>query len=451
MGLIEMLANDPILKTFWSPWEEVFCEQVSPKAFLNWIPLLIQCGLLYPYFDRFSSIRWLRLAIMPVNVYCGLRFSVGYCYKPLSRRATLNLMHGCSGIVNSMKTLEWGLARNSHEAKLWRRPEFPRTDPNAVVSKESDEPNIQERAPFKLRDWLLWTTELWTSPRGFQYGWGARASPNTRSAAMVLKRMYKVNVAHVLTTTFALLCREHGSATKALHHLGIPSFIGLTLLAEGIYTLAFGFYLVSITDLIYSYHTLLAHLIHYLNSFFHFPSFVLEFFDLKLYIPWYNYPHSPTSLTQLWGKAWHQNFRRCFLFCGGLPAGKIAKFVGFSSTAERLAILWGSFFISGIMHEFAIHFIARKPHPNPHILFHEFPGSFIYFFVQPIGILIEPYVIPFIPGGGLVWTYLFTLLSATPFRTQYLLGYRFLDASYPEVSFKWFLTSLLIPGFTSRG
>lgn len=66
--------------------------------------------------------------------------------------------------------------------------------------------------------------------------------------------------------------------------------------------------------------------------------------------------------------------------------------------------------------------------------------------LQPIGILVEPCLIPLIPGGGTVWCYLFTLLSALPFRRQYFDGHRLLDLSYPPVSWNWFMTSLLIPG-----
>lgn len=85
----------------------------------------------------------------------------------------------------------------------------------------------------------------------------------------------------------------------------------------------------------------------------------------------------------------------------------------------------------------AIHAIARKPHPSPHFYFEEFPGSMFYFLMQPVGIILEPYIIPHIPrclGGGWIWVFIFTLITATPFRKQWVHDFRLIDEAYSRMS-----------------
>ena len=105
---------------------------------------------------------------------------------------------------------------------------------------------------------------------------------------------------------------------------------------------------------------------------------------------------------------------------------------------------------SSIRYITALHYIARAPHPSAHILYHEFPGSALYFMLQPIGILMEPFLAPYVPGG-IVFTYVFTLVTTSPFRRQYFRPGRLLDDSYPPFSWTWLLSSLLFPGFSFRG
>lgn len=210
------------------------------------------------------------------------------------------------------------------------------------------------------------------SPRGLQYGWGAHAKPNGRSALDVMKRMMKVHLVHLVSVAYSVHTRDSGSASKALRALGVPaSFPGLYLFAEGLSTLAFGLYLVSLTDIGYSYYTLFGHFIKNINPRFT-PKWFRSYFNLKLYVPLYDNPHKAASLAELWSKKWHQAFRRSFVVCGALPARKLVRAVGLGRKAEKIASVFGCFIVSGILHELGkcssttaykyILFLSHLPH-----------------------------------------------------------------------------------------
>lgn len=460
------LVNNTLVRTLSGhPYEPTICQPVSILSWLYLLPAALQCALLYPYFERFRWIRWIRAAMIPIGAYCSLKFPLDYCFQPTSRRGYPNLALTCCGFTMASKSIEWGLLRTCRQGKISKRPGFEPELPDRSTkpSERSKDSHDEDPAPsgsrsdptsppadpsFSMADWLGWSLELLSSPRGAQYDWGIKVSPNTASAIDVVKRLYQHNVVHVLATGFSILSRDLGSPSDALRYLGLPHFYGLNFFAESLATLAFGFYLVTMTELVFGYLTLLVHFINFLqrSNCIKLPSWLMRSLNLKLHTPLYNQPHRSTSLAQLWGKAWHQNFRQSFLILGAFPAFQIAKTLGLRPKLQRLAGLFGSFLVSGLLHEFAIYCIARKPHTRPYVPFQEFPSSLLYFMLQPIGILVEPCLIPLIPGGGTVWCYLFTLLSALPFRRQYFDGHRLLDLSYPPVSWNWFMTSLLIPG-----
>lgn len=61
--------------------------------------------------------------------------------------------------------------------------------------------------------------------------------------------------------------------------------------------------------------------------------------------PLFQEPWKTTSLGDFWGLRWHQVFKRSFVVCGAKPA---VRFFG------RAGGVLGAFFVSGIMHDFAV-------------------------------------------------------------------------------------------------
>lgn len=89
--------------------------------------------------------------------------------------------------------------------------------------------------------------------------------------------------------------------------------------------------------------------------------------------------------------------------------------------------------------------MAQPPHPNP-LTFRSFPGAGFYFMIQPIGILLEPFIIPRIPrflGGARLWLWSFSVLTAMPFCFQYLAKDR-MDSQRKLLS-EWSLLYILSP------
>ena len=66
---------------------------------------------------------------------------------------------------------------------------------------------------------------------------------------------------------------------------------------------------------------------------------------LSLWPPAFKSPWLSTSLTQFWAQRWHQLFRDSFISIGGYPL---------SLVVGRVGVVLGSFFISGLLHDFGL-------------------------------------------------------------------------------------------------
>lgn len=64
--------------------------------------------------------------------------------------------------------------------------------------------------------------------------------------------------------------------------------------------------------------------------------------DVDDWPPFYDRPWKSTSLTEFWGKRWHQAFRDAFGQTGGRPFGILFG---------RVGLVLGTFFVSGLFHD----------------------------------------------------------------------------------------------------
>lgn len=282
--------------------------------------------------------------------------------------------------------------------------------------------------------------------RGLQFTWGSAALANTASWFEMLEKLFKLNFPLSLSLAFIISTRDSplGTPASALISLGMPHFPGLTLIAESIYTAAFGIGLACVLEVRFTLVSLLASLVYQLGIRTHCSRSWLEIFDPITFPPAFNSPHLVSSLAELWAKGWHTLLQRTFLFSGAKPMLWFMKKMGSSTQSQRLAGLWGAFAASAILHEYII---LGVPQPQDvRSIFNRFPGSGFYFMAQPIGILIEPYLIPRMPyvlGGGKLWTWTFTILTGYPFRLQYMNNSQ-LFADVPSIS-DWSWIYLISP------
>lgn len=438
------MSLSSLFEAFWSTAASTSCRQPSYTIIIRFLPLWIQCALLHPRFTQSSSMRLIRLCLTPLNFLIAITTPDGHCFLPLMKRGVLNMALAVWSFHLAAKSLEWGMTGGYWEGEYWTRS----------ISKPSSTPEdrVQSVVPMKTgwSEIAGWTTEQFFCLRGLQYGWGQPIRVESPRLPAVLRRLFLMNLLNTSSLAFLLMVRDHKSPARALEAIGMPSSRTNNFLAESLTTLAFGFLLISGTDVSISQMNVQCHVIHWLGKRVWIPEWILRSTDPTLAQPAFNSPYSATSLSWFWGKGWHQMFRRDFLVCGGYPASTMAKKLGGGLTAQRICGLFGSFFVSAVLHEYVVHQFAPKSHPSPHIYFQEFPSSFAYFFIQPVGILFEPYIIPLIPrqiGGGWLWVLVFTLMTATPFRNQWISDFRLLDNGFKPLK-DWNMWTFLIPGWT---
>lgn len=193
--------------------------------------------------------------------------------------------------------------------------------------------------------------------RGFKFGWGLKPTTRALHAVEIIGRMFIVRLVNLISIAILVLSRDFGSPAAALAYLGVPNFMARTPLSEALATLSFGVYLITILELAYYKISLSCYAVHWLAQYIKLPPLLLELTDPIWFPPIFNSLHTSTSLAWLWGKGWHQIFRRSFVWCGAYPASTVARRLGFGHTVQKIFGLIGTFFVSGLMHEYGRSFI----------------------------------------------------------------------------------------------
>ncbi|KAG0142635.1 hypothetical protein CROQUDRAFT_66999 [Cronartium quercuum f. sp. fusiforme G11] len=446
------MSNMSSIPTSTYPSEEIdenilgFCQLASFKAFIPYLVLLVvQCSLLHPTFAQSKLARLTRIGLTPVNFSWWFTLPFRYCVTPSEATGKSRLAMASVAIYMAIKSLEWGFANASY----YRRP-LKEIDGvkrwEKVKNDDHSYKKIQEEEPCDAFKLITWTFLQMSSMRGLQFTWGPAAIANSQSITDLLRKLMLLNSVVNFSITILVLFRDSplGTPASGLASLGIPTFPGLTILAESIYTAAFGLWLGAVMDARLTLITIVTTLIHKLATRFHLPDSILDICDPINFPPIFKSPYSAQSLKQFWGDAWHTLFQRIFLIGGGKPMVWLMKKIGASSQTQRLAGLLGTFAVSAFLHEYIIFAIAQPSYRRK--LFNSFPGSLVYFMLQPFGMLIEPYVIPLIPkrlGGGQLWVWTFSIISGYSYRVQFLNETR-LHLDFPAFS-KWSWMYILSP------
>ncbi|KAG0142893.1 hypothetical protein CROQUDRAFT_49585 [Cronartium quercuum f. sp. fusiforme G11] len=358
---------------------------------------------------------------MPINFFWSLTFPFRPSSKSNPPASFLDLLSAPFALYGAIKSLEWGFSRESY----YTRP-LQVIDGIKKWQKASDDlhKKAQEESCsfFQL---ITWTLLQLSSARGLQFTWGPAMAANTQSTYSLLWRVFRVNIPLTCVSAFIVFSRDShaGTPESALLSLGFPKFPGLALLSETIYTACFGIWAACSLDIRYTLITLGVTLIHKLATLFKCRQEILELFDPIYYPPMFNSPHKSPSLSHLWGRGWHTALQRIFLVAGGKPMIWITKKIGASTKTQRLAGLLGTFAASGAVHEY-ISFVWTQGREMSHSHSAFFVlSSMFYFTIQAFGMILEPYLVPLIPkklGGGRLWMWAFGLLTAYPFRKQYM-------------------------------
>ncbi|EGG07705.1 uncharacterized protein MELLADRAFT_105729 [Melampsora larici-populina 98AG31] len=398
------------------------CRPIAFQTFLPYALVMCQCALLHPTFAHSNLARLIRISLSPINVIWSLTLPFRYCFIPLESSAGINLGLGLSAIYTAVKCLEWGFATGAYYkrpiATINRVQRWEKVKEDEIFRKK------QEDEPCGIFKLMTWTLLQLTSVRGLNFTWGPAAVANNLSTAYLMKRFIRISVPLNIAIVFVLLTRDSPlkTPTSALLSIGVPSFPGLKILAESIYSFSFGVMIACLFDTRFTFCALICTALHKIMSFLQFPEEILDLVNPLYLPPIFHSPQTSSSVAEFWAETWHTFLKRTFVVAGGKPLVWMAQRLGATTKFQRLAGLLGIFLASAATHEYILLVMAQPPHSNPHTIT-SLPGSTIFFMLQPLGILIEPSIIPHIPkriGGGKLWTILFLIATCYSFREQYL-------------------------------
>lgn len=421
------------------------CKPIDSQTFLPYLLVMWQCALLHPTFVHSNLARLIRISLTPINVIWSITLPFRYCSGPLESSGNYNMAMASMGIYTALRCLEWGFASGAY----YKRP-LKTIDGVQRWEKTKDDENLkkkQEDEPCDAFKLITWTMLQLTSMRGLNFTWGPATVANSLNTKDLIKRLLRVNVPMTIAIVFITFTRDSPlkTPTSALLSIGVPNFPGLKIFAESIYSASFGVWLACSIDNRFTIFTLICTALYKMMSVFRFPEEILDLINPLYLPPTLNSPQCATSINQFWSECWHPLLKRTFLMAGGKPLVWIVKRFGATTKLQRLAGLIGIYLASALLHEYLALVIAQPPHSNPHTIT-SLPGSTIFFMLQPLGLLIEPIIIPYIPkriGGGQLWTILFLLATTYHFREQYL-GEGRLSGRFKPLS-QWSLLYTLSP------
>ncbi|WAQ90809.1 hypothetical protein PtA15_13A208 [Puccinia triticina] len=433
-----------------SSWESSSAEPVRgiapagifEKSFIISL-MVIQCALLHPKFQGSTSARLTRLSLGPLTIGWWLSYPFRLPALPIQDRS---VFPGIMAAIMIFKSLEWTFASGPYHIRSLKIVQGV-----PVWKKDSTDELSLEKRQSGLGDFALWTVLLFTSQRGLRWSWGPESKGNTNSFAQALLELVRLQMVLLPSLGFVLYSEDWANyeidPRGALLRLGVPSFRGLGFIAGCLHSVGTMTALSTIVEIPSAIAVLLFHLVYSIAKTMGLSPKLSELVNPAGLPPYFGSLFELSSLAHFWGKSWHQKFRRAFLFCGGKPAISLARALGASPEVQKVCGVFAVFAVSGLLHEYPLHAFQREPHPYPRELFKTLPGTFIFFFAQALGVILEPFVIPHVPkklGGAKLWTASFLLLTA-PLFTR--------DACRPPGLFnqfrplqEWTWVEILIPG-----
>jgi hypothetical protein len=441
--------------------------------------MIVQCALLHPKFQDSTSARLTRLSLGPLIIGWALLYPFRLPAVPFKEREVVD---GFLAMMMIFKSIEWTFAAGPYHMRglktvkgvpVWEK------DSAAKPSLENPESGLSDLALWTA---LLFTSYVvifayisvshrqkltrvvdlfetfFTSQRGLRWSWGPVGKGNESSFLQALLELVRLQMILLPCLGFVLYSQDFTTYTSdprtALLRLGMPSFRGLGLFACAFHSACTMLVVSCSLEMFTAVPVLFTYPLYPIAKNIGLSPKLYELLNPANYPPQFGSLFDCSSLANFWGKSWHQKCRRAFLFCGGKPAIALAKALGGSKNVQKACGAMGVFALSGLLHEYrklihpvpdhhlsllrnlllifqthkfvncvtfpcpALYAYQREPHPYPRQLFKTFPASFLFFFVQSFGVILEPCIIPYMPkrlGGAKLWTISFLFLTAPLF------------------------------------
>ncbi|MBW0527813.1 hypothetical protein O181_067528 [Austropuccinia psidii MF-1] len=363
----------------------------------------------------------------------------------------LNIVTSIATFYLALKSFEWATLKRSNQLSnlkkikknlyIWEsHPQIHHQNQNQNQNQQNQNQNQQTQNQSNSNLNLIWWS-IWqiTSLRGLRFDWSPKIPCQNYNQIYLLKRIFLTKLLGFITTALIVTIRDSKSSRSSLALLNLlhlpNNSILLNIFAELIYTLAFGIHVASSMDNKVTLIILLNHFLYKSCLHLSLPNPICDYLNPLHWPLFYHDPHLSSNLADFWGKRWHQILRQVFKQ-GGKFFSKLASILDTSSNSQKIASLFGTFFFSALLHEYIFWTSLRPQNSSFSTLFQILPGSLIFFILQPIGILLEPYLIPLIPkklGGGTLWTGLFLLSTATLFRRHWISVGHY-DHQFPPLS-----------------
>ncbi|KAA1123677.1 hypothetical protein PGTUg99_026724 [Puccinia graminis f. sp. tritici] len=376
--------------------------------------MVVQCALLHPKFQASSSARLTRLSLGPLIIGWAVLYPFRLPAVPFKER---EIVDGFLAVMMVFKSIEFTFASGPYRMRGLKTVKGA-----PVWEKDSAAKPSLEDPESGLGDLALWTALLFTSQRGLRWSWGPVGKGNESSFLQALLELARLQMIILPCLGFVLYSQDFTAYTSdprsALVRLGMPSFRGLGLLACAFHSACTMLVVSCSLEMFTAVPLLLTYPFYPIAKNIGLSPKLYELLNPANYPPQFGPLFDCSSLANFWGKSWHQKCRRAFLFCGGKPAMPLAKALGGSKNVQKACGAMGVFALSGLLHEYPLYAYQREPHPYPRQLFKTFPASFLFFFVQSFGVILEPFIIPYIPkrlGGPKLWTISFLFLTAPLF------------------------------------
>ncbi|PLW45591.1 hypothetical protein PCASD_06279 [Puccinia coronata f. sp. avenae] len=328
-GLAELLSDGPVRLIEFMPWETIV--GLSPGRCRLRVPLSIV-----------SAIWWV----------C---YPFTFIEEPRSTSVATNIGHCLVSIHILSKCLDWGLFSGPQSRrKFITSSDRPGGEWVPTEKNSKSQPSLGALAGHVFSQF--------TSIRGLQYPWGQFSQINQNTWQHDLVRLVTCQIYSVAVVTGMLYIKIQELPSIPITqyygwHESIPSptvgclvrFLATTVVMTCVCVV---FETVNLSF------TMLAHLTHPIVCQLGLPEVLCEFTNPIYYPPLFNNLSSFSSLSEFWGRCWHQIFRRFFLVVGVFPLTGVARGLGVSTKSQKIIGLMAAFLASGSMHAFQFYLMA---------------------------------------------------------------------------------------------
>lgn len=148
--------------------DEERCVTPNLKIFYNLIPIILQSSLVYPGLnpDLQPILRFLRLILLPINLYICLSLPFRYCWRPFDEASGSNLVISTISILTAFRSIEWALVNTPYHTHPQAWPDPLSTHPQLSTSDQTHlktQPASTPQSPFRFSDWFAWSILCLTS------------------------------------------------------------------------------------------------------------------------------------------------------------------------------------------------------------------------------------------------------------------------------------------------